>query len=116
MTIEQFYAVTGGNYSEVLGRIGKEERVKKYLLRFPDTDELIQMNECISAENWPEAFRHIHSLKGMALTLGLSRLAGSGSELCETMRHGAPEVDISDMIRTVQKDFDDTVEAISMLD
>ena len=36
MTLEQCYLAVGGDYADVLARLRKEERVRKFLLRFPE--------------------------------------------------------------------------------
>lgn len=113
MTVQQYYESVGGNYDDVLGRLMNEKRILKYLGKFRSTEEFEDMKAAVAAKDWENAFRHIHSLKGMALNLGLSKLAACSSELCETMRHGPPTVDISDLTVQVEETLAETKAAMS---
>lgn len=106
MTIKEFYAYSGGDFNEVIGRLGNEERVLKFLKRFDEEESLKVMLAALEDEDYTEAFRAVHSIKGICLNLGLAKLLESSSELCEALRNGKPEEDISRMVDTVKKDYE----------
>ena len=112
MTLKEFYETAGGSYEEAMSRLMDEKRILKYLGKFADTIDYAEMNKAIDEERWEEAFRFSHNLKGMALNLSLGRLAQKSSELCETMRHGKPEVDISDLRVIVDREYADLMSII----
>lgn len=112
MTLQEFYAAVGGDYEDTLKRFLKEERMTKWLTRFPAAEDYPEMVRAIGEERWEEAFRFSHNLKGVCLNLGLGRLATSSSALCETMRHGKPTVDIAALSEEVARDY---AEAIAMI-
>ncbi len=116
MTLQDFYQAVGGSRSEVLDRLLDEQRVLKYLRRFTTTTDYDEMLQAIEAEDWETAFRSSHSIKGMALNLCLGDLAKSSSELCETMRHGAPTVDITPLLDDVKEKYQYTLNQIEQLD
>lgn len=109
MDVKEFYLVTSGDYEGTMSRLMTEERIMKYLRKFKDSTEYADMVKAIEAKDWELGFRGSHSLKGMCANLGLSKLQNSASELCETMRHGAPEVDITPLLEQVRTDYDEVI-------
>lgn len=115
MTIAQFYATRGDDLTEVLSRLGKEERIKKYLLRFWEDDSWAKFEKEYADRNYEEAFRHIHSIKGMCLNLGLKKMLKSSETLCEALRNGKPSFDVSNLINAVREDYDEVISQINCL-
>lgn len=105
MIVRTFYDSIGENYDEVFDRIGNDKWIEKYLRKFITEDYFAALEELIIKSEWEEAFKAAHSLKGLALNLGLSQLAASSSKLCETVRHGAPTEDISSYVACVAADY-----------
>ena len=71
-------------------------------------DLLLQSME---TENWEEAFRAAHTIKGMCQNLDFTRLYRSSSALSEALRHGVtPEA--PGLLEQVRADYGQTVEAI----
>lgn len=116
MTLREFYAVSEGNYDEVLSRLLTEKRVVKYLHKLPATDDYDRMNEAFASGNWEDAFRDSHNIKGVSLNLSLSGLAAAADALCNTVRHGPPEVDFSGLLEDVNRRYKAVVSAIDDLD
>jgi len=116
MTIEEFYTSIDASYAEVMGRLLKDDRIKKYLVMFSNGTDYSDLLNNLDAENYTDAFRNIHSIKGMSLNLGLQKLAKVSSELCEELRNGKPDKDISKMLEAVKKEYEFTVGEIGKLD
>lgn len=70
------------------------------------------LESSLASANYEEAFRAAHNLKGVCQNLGISRLAESSSELCETMRNGEPVVDITPLVERVRDDYGVTIQAL----
>lgn len=115
MTLQECYESMEADYDGVMGRLMKEERVERFLGKFLQEPMYDILKDALDAENYEEAFRASHNMKGVCQNLGISRLAESSSELCETMRHGAPEVDITPLLAQVKADYDQAVQAIEEL-
>lgn len=115
MTFEEFYTSVGGSYKEALTRLMNERLVLKYLNKFATLTDYADMEKCIESENWTDAFRFSHNLKGTSLNMGFGNLARSSSELCETMRGGAPTVDISGLRAQVEQDYKKVIELIAQV-
>ncbi|MBR6004264.1 MAG: Hpt domain-containing protein [Lachnospiraceae bacterium] len=95
MTLQSFYDEIGGDYEGVFDRIGDDELILKYLKKFKDSDPLEQFRRSVDDGDCKEAFRHMHSLKGLCLNLGFTKLFGSVDELCEELR-GKEEIELQD--------------------
>ena len=103
MDIHRFYETVGGDFEGTLGRLMKEERIEKYLLRFADNTDYPDFFTAWEAQNYADAFRYVHNLKGMCLNLGISPLADIASEVCEELRGGAPKGDMSAKLEALKQ-------------
>lgn len=116
MTLQLFYEQINGSYEQAINRLLKEERIKKYLLMFKDSQNIDDFAELVKEEKWEDAFRFMHTLKGVALNLELGDLAIKSSELCEMLRHGKPDHDISVFYQDVKLSYNKVIELINQID
>ncbi len=116
MDIRTCYQQLGGDYEAVMGRLRQEERVAKFLRLFPRDESFTLLTDSLTARDWPSAFRAAHTLKGVAMNLGLSALAQSSSELTEALRAGEPAQDPTPLYQAVKGDYEKTVAAIGALE
>ena len=77
MTLKECYEALGGNYEEVIGRLRSERLVQKFTLKFLDDKSLELLRESLQAENYEEAFRAAHTIKGICQNLSFDRLLAS---------------------------------------
>lgn len=105
MTIKEFYENTHSDYEDAIERLGSEKLISKYLLKFMDLTDYNDMVNSIEIKDWEGGFKSSHNLKGIALNMSFTSLAKSGSELCETMRHGEPQCDITELVKKVTEDY-----------
>ncbi|MDD7219748.1 MAG: Hpt domain-containing protein [Clostridia bacterium] len=91
MTTEECYQKLGGNYSEVLGRMMKQDFIEKFMKKFLEDDSYSLLCDAMEAQNRAEAFRAAHTLKGVCQNLGFGTLASSSSRLTEILR---PQADV----------------------
>lgn len=115
MDLKTCYEQMAGDYEAVMGRLRQEERVAKFLRLFLADENFDLLTRSVAGEDWPTAFRAAHSLKGVALNLGLSALAKSASEMTECLRPGAPTQDPQPLYEAVKGDYGKTVAAIQAL-
>lgn len=115
MPLKEIYEKLNGDYEGVVARLMKEERVEKYLRKFGAGDDYNGIADAIGNEDWETAFRNVHSLKGMSANLGLTQLFNASDVLCEELRGGKPDKDISDMLESVRKEYELTIETIRSL-
>lgn len=116
MDLKTCYEQMAGDYEAVMGRLRQEEREAKFLRLFLADENFELLTRSLAGEDWPTAFRAAHSLKGVALNLGLSALAKSSSELTECLRPGEPTQDPQPLFNAVKADYDKAAAAIGALD
>lgn len=115
MEVQEFYAKINGDYEGALQRLMEDARIRKFLLRFPEQKLLEQLSWALDNENYADAFRHAHSIKGVCLNLGLSVLQKSSSELCEALRDGNRPDNLEELFEALKEDYVNVVEAIGQL-
>lgn len=116
MELKQIYEQMQGNYDSVLARLGTEDRVKKYLFMFLDKKWDTMIIDALERNDYENAFREVHNLKGICANLSLDKLGQSASALTEELRGGAPKKDITAYIQAVQDDYKMTISAINNLE
>lgn len=119
MLLKECYDSFGGSYEDVKTRIPKDELVQKFALKFLDEPSFDNLGEALESENYEEAFRAAHSLKGVSANLSFKRLEASSSELTELLRgKGAHEVDKAQCMLVYEKladDYNCVIDAIKKL-
>ena len=115
MTLTEFYSAVGGNYESTLENLIKDERILKYLRKFPAAEDYSCFVQAFAEGAYPEAFRYIHNLKGVSLTLGLGKLGEASSIVCEAIRHGPPASDLSAERTRLDKEYQCVMEALKEL-
>lgn len=111
MTLQECYAVIGGDYEGVTTRLRGERLVKKFALKFLDDQSYQLFQEAMAQKNYDEAFRAAHTIKGVCQNLGFTRLLDSSSRMSDALRHGwTPEADA--LTGQLEKDYSATVAAI----
>lgn len=113
MTLEECYQQIG-DYKDILGRFQKEDRVKKFVLRFLDDKSFELLTESLKTQNYEEAFRASHTIKGVCQNLSLTKLFQSSNTLTEALRNKQYE-GVDQLYEDVKKDYLLTVEMIQKL-
>lgn len=114
MTLQECYAAMGGDYAGVTSRLPTERMVQKFVLKFLNDGSYDLLVRSMEAEDYAEAFRAAHTIKGVCQNLGFSRLYESSSELSEAMRDGKPLADPA-LLERVKEDYAATAGAIRAL-
>ena len=111
MTLKECYANMGSDYEEVLGRLGSERLIQKFVLKFLDDPSYDLLCTSMETGSYEEAFRAAHTIKGVCQNLGFAALLDSSSQLSEALRHGyTPEA--GPLTERVKEDYQRTVSAI----
>ena len=111
MTLRECYAALGGDYEDAIGRLRSEKLVNKFVLRFLDDKSCDLLCSSMEAENYEEAFRAAHTIKGICSNLAFTVLGKSSSELSEALRYGyTPQAD--GLAEQVKEEYRQTVAAI----
>lgn len=115
MTVREFYTQINGSYDEFLGRVGTEERAKKYIRMFTMDPTFTELNAAIDANDIPTAFRAVHTLKGLSANLALTDLYNASVVLTEIFRNYSGQ-DYADALARVREKYQNIIDAIALLD
>ncbi|MEE0096173.1 MAG: hypothetical protein UEU47_06960 [Oscillospiraceae bacterium] len=74
MTIQEFYEAVGGDCKDVVGRFQMDVLVIKFLHLFPKDSSMATLSAAMGTQSAVDAFHAAHTLKGVALNLGLGNL------------------------------------------
>lgn len=115
MDLRPIYENLRGNYDNVKTRLVDDERIIKFLIKFSNFayDDLIR--KALEKENYEDAFREAHNLKGICANLSLDALEDSADQLAESLRGGKPTGDVASLLEALQSDYDMTVQALQIL-
>ena len=81
MTVNEFYQKVDGDYTDAINRLQSDVLIRKFLKMLPGDNSMTLLAEAVEKSEVEQAFRAVHTLKGMALNLSLSALA----EVCSAM-------------------------------
>ncbi|MDE7221232.1 MAG: Hpt domain-containing protein [Oscillospiraceae bacterium] len=111
MTLQECYAALGGDYAGVASRLPTERMVQKFVLKFLNDGSYDLLVRSMAAEDYAEAFRAAHTIKGVCQNLDFTVLYQSSCQLSEALRNGfTPEAPA--LAEQVGADYRRTVEAI----
>lgn len=110
MTLQECYAAMNGDYNDAIGRLRSDRLLQKFVLKFADDGSYSLLLSSLADENYQEAFRAAHTIKGVCQNLSLTALANSSSALCESLRGGtSPDPGLAEQ---VSADYQKTISAI----
>ena len=114
MDAKTFYEKIGGNYAETIGRLMTEERILRFVRKFPADGSFNALKDALNRGAQEEAFRAAHTLKGVAQNLGFTALYEKASAVTEVLRGGS--LDVTALMPDLESVYSLTVESISALD
>jgi HPt (histidine-containing phosphotransfer) domain-containing protein len=78
----------GADYDAVAARLRSEKIIQKFALKFLDDTSYELLIDSMNRQDYAEAFRAAHTLKGVCQNLGFDKLGNSSSKLTEALRGG----------------------------
>lgn len=114
MDIKECYQAFGGDFDNVLERLGSEGFIKRMLLRFPDDKSYQMIVDGIESGDAELAFRGAHTLKGVCANLDFTKLCEYSSELTECLR-GRTLKGYEEALSDVTRQYQITIDAIKEL-
>lgn len=93
MTVKEFYDTIGSDYNAALSRLMDDAFITKLLGKFKADHNYADLVATMDAGDGKAAFVAAHTLKGLALNMGLDSLGNAASELTEALRGDAPDVE-----------------------
>ena len=86
MNIREIYENIGADYNAALRRFLNEERIEKYLLLMMKDGTMDQLKQAVEKQDYENAFRAAHSLKGISLNMEMTLLAEASSALSDYLK------------------------------
>ena len=114
MNVQTFYETIGGSYADTMSRLMTEERILRFVRKFPADGSFNALLDALGRGAQEEAFRAAHTLKGVAQNLGFTALYEKASAVTEILRGGSMEV--TALMPDLESLYRLTVESISALD
>lgn len=111
MTIRECYAKTETDYNDVHNRLGSENMVKRFALKFLNDTSFEELKEGIRLEDGEKAFRASHTLKGVCLNLGFTGLGKASAEITEKLR-GRDTSGCDELLKNVEEQYTSLVSAL----
>ena len=82
----------GAEVDDVLDRLmGDEELYMEYLKKLPDNENIVKLKEAVANKDAEQASMEVHTLKGVALNLGILPLVDVCMDMLLDFRGGEPE-------------------------
>lgn len=116
MTTKEIYDELKEDYEDVLGRLRKPERVTTYLKRIVTDNYIENITTAYENKDYNNLFIVSHTLKGMALNIGLKQLSEKSSELCESVRDGEVKGDIDSLYDNLLKYYEGFAAVVAKLE
>lgn len=116
VTLKECYTALGGDYEGVVARLGGEGLVKRFVRKFLLDESYSLLRQSLEEENYKDAFRAAHTLKGVCQSLHFTRLCESSESLCDMLRTGCWRPKVDSLFLKVDEDYKQAVQAIQLLD
>lgn len=114
MTVEECYKEMGGDYKEISHRFPSDMFIKKFAIKFLDDPSFPDLEKFLAEKNVPEAFRAVHTLKGVVQNLAFTQMYPTSVELTEILRAG--KLDGTDeLLAQLKEQYDLTIRCIQKL-
>lgn len=113
MNLKECYSAAGADYEAVMRRFMSEERVDRFLKMFLNDRSYQLLCEAMGQGDYEEAFRQVHTLKGICMNLDLSALLEACVNLTDNLRSGSADTDTAHYFEKTKETYIRTSEAIS---
>ena len=114
MTLQECYAKLEGDYEGTLGRLCSAKLVEKFALKFLADDSYSLLEESIQVGNYGDAFRAAHTLKGVSLNLGFTKLYEVSDVLTEALRD-SNRLEDETLLEKVKDEYQRTIDLLQEL-
>ncbi len=115
MTVKECYDRIGGSYDEAKQRLMDDKRMIKFLGMFLRDTSFEQITEALAKNDYAEAFKGAHSLKGVSHNMAFAALCSAVDVLTEDLRSGNPSADITGLYGKTKEAYELTVQTIKEL-
>ncbi|MGM9529581.1 MAG: Hpt domain-containing protein [Phascolarctobacterium sp.] len=94
-----------------------EELYVRFLRKLEAANDLAVVEDFVEAQNWPEALRKAHNLKGVCASLGLTQLTAQLAALVKILRsEGFSEAQVVAQLEGIRPEWERTLSCIRQLE
>lgn len=111
MDLKTCYMHFGGDYDAVLGRLRREEMIKKFVYKFLEDKNFQLLELSIKNKNYEDALGAVHTIKGICQNLSFTRLFESSNAMTELFKAGNYEKAVA-MMPQVSDDYFSIIRAV----
>ena len=111
MNLKDCYLKFGGDFDEVLGRLRREQTVRKFVFKFLDDKSFSLFEASMVKKDYSEALRAVHTLKGICQNLSFTRLFESSSLVTNALKENDWNKAV-DLMPKLSKDYYETINVI----
>ena len=111
MNLKDCYLKFGGDFDEVLGRLRREQTVRKFVFKFLDDKSFSLFEASMVKKDYSEALRAVHTLKGICQNLSFTKLFESSSLVTNALKENDWNKGV-DMMPKLSKDYYETINVI----
>lgn len=111
MNLKDCYLKFGGDFDEVLGRLRREQTVRKFVFKFLDDKSFSLFEASMVKKDYSEALRAVHTLKGICQNLSFTKLFESSSLVTNALKENEWNKAV-DMMPKLSKDYYETINVI----
>lgn len=116
MDIRELYSKIGGDFNDAMGRIPKEALIEKFVRKYIEMDDVEKMITAFKNADYKTVFEVSHNLKGVSGNLSLISISKNISEICESVRYGEPDKDISELIALAKEQHTMLISLVNQLE
>ena len=111
MNLKDCYLKFGGDFDEVLGRLRREQTVRKFVFKFLDDKSFSLFEASMVKKDYSEALRAVHTLKGICQNLSFTKLFESSSLVTNALKENDWNRAVN-MMPKLSKDYYETINVI----
>ena len=111
MNLKDCYLKFGGDFDEVLGRLRREQTVRKFVFKFLDDKSFSLFEASMVKKDYSEALRAVHTLKGICQNLSFTKLFESSSLVTNALKENDWNKAV-DMMPKLSEDYYETINVI----
>lgn len=116
MTLEELYALIGGNYDQAMKVMRKEKLLDRYIRKLIDNEVCTALMASGEQMDDTGLYENAHALKGVCANLGLDDLAAAASEITEEFRPGnerrLSDEDVKQKLQALDASYKKTIEGV----
>lgn len=105
-------------YDQTLQQCGTAERAEKYFRRFYDDQTFTNALRALESNDHAQLKQHIHTLRGLALNLGMAELASRAEQLDHQLRDapagGLAQSTVEAKFSSIEQAYFDVVSILTM--